>query len=91
MKRNFEFDGFTVVRWGERPIDLHNAYDIESFSTDLIGSEVKLTFTRNKHAIHPDRLPPKVLLACTGEVKVAFNDLTAIAGSLGPGLIDHNQ
>lgn len=83
MKRNFEFDGFSVVRWGGRFIELHNAYDLVSFGTDLAGTEVKLCFTRNEHAIDPDKLPSKVTLACTGNVRLAFNDLGAIAAPLG--------
>ena len=82
MKRNFKFDGFSVVRWGNNSIDLHNAYDLESFGTDLTGSEVELGFTRNEHAIDPDKLPSKVTLICTGNVKVAFNNLGAISASL---------
>ena len=82
MKRNFQFDGFSVVRWGDRFIDLHNAYDLESFGTDLTGSEVTLSFTRNEHAIDPDELPSKVTLSCTGNVRVAFNDLGEIAAPL---------
>jgi len=82
LKRNFKFDGFSVVRWGNNSIDLHNAYDLESFGTDLTGSEVELGFTRNEHAIDPDKLPSKVTLICTGNVKVAFNNLGAISASL---------
>ncbi len=82
LKRNFQFDGFSVVRWGDGFIDLHNAYDLETFGSDLTGSEVTLSFTRNEHAIDPDKLPSKVKLACTGSVRVAFNDLAAIAAPL---------
>lgn len=82
LKRNFQFDGFSVVRWGDRFIDLHNAYDLESFGTDLTGSEVKLSFVRNEYAIDPDKLPSKVTLSCTGNVRVAFNDLGQIAAPL---------
>jgi hypothetical protein len=82
LKRNFEFDGFSVVRWGERFIDLHNAYDLESFATNLTGTEAKLIFARNEYAIDPDKLPSKVTLSCTGNVKVAFNDLSQIAAPL---------
>ena len=82
MKRNFEFDHFSVIRWGDRFIDLHNAYDLDGFGTDLTGSEVKLSFTRNEHAIDPDKLPSKVTLSCTGSVNVAFNDLGTIAAPL---------
>jgi len=82
LKRNFQFDGFSAIRWGDRFIDLHNAYDLESFGTDLAGSEVKLSFSRNEYAIDPDKLPSKVTLCCTGNVRVAFNDLGEIAAPL---------
>ncbi len=82
MKRNFQFDGLSVVRSGDRLIDLHNAYDLESFGTDLAGREVKLGFTRNGHAIEPDKLPSKVALICTGNVRVVFNDLGKISAPL---------
>lgn len=82
MKRNFEFDHFTVIRWGDTFIDLENAYDLERFGTDMIGSEVSLTFKRNGHAIDPNRLPSKVTLTCSGNVRVALNDLSAIAAPL---------
>jgi hypothetical protein len=82
LKRNFEFEGFSVIRWAGNVIDLHNAYDLESFGTDLTANEVSLVFTRNEYAIDPDNLPPKVSLACTGNVKVAFNNLGKIAAPL---------
>lgn len=82
MKRNFRFDGTSVVRWDERFIDLHNAYDLEGFGTDLSGGEVTLSFRRNEYAIDPDKLPSNVTLTCTGEARVAFNDLSAIAAPL---------
>jgi len=82
LRRNFEFDGFSVVRWGDRHIDLHNAYDLETFGTDLTGSAVYLTFTLNEHAIEPDKLPPKVSLTCSGNMRLAFNDLGKIAAPL---------
>jgi hypothetical protein len=82
VKRNFEFDGFRVVRWEGKFIDLHNDYDLVSFGTDLGGREASLKFTRNHHAPDPDNLPANVTLTCTGNVRVAFNDLTAIAAPL---------
>lgn len=82
MKRNFQFDGFSVVCWGDQFIDLHNAYDLQSFGTDLTGGEVELSFTRNKHAIDPDTLPSKVTLSCTGNIRIAFNELGEIAAPL---------
>jgi hypothetical protein len=80
--RNFEFDFVTVVRWSDRFVDLHNAYDLECFGTDLSGSEVKLAFGRNAHAIDPDRLPRRVTLTCSGNVRMAFNNLSDIAAAL---------
>lgn len=82
MKRNFEFANPTVIRWGDRLIDLHNAYDLEHFGTSMSGSEVKLTFCRNGHAIGPSSLPLNVTLTCSGSVRVAFNNLGAIAAPL---------
>ncbi|HEX4738864.1 MAG TPA: hypothetical protein VH331_15015 [Allosphingosinicella sp.] len=79
MKRNFQFDGFSVIRWGGRFIDLHNAYDLEALGTDLNGTEVTLRFSRNRYAIEPDSLSAKVSLRCTGNVKTAFNNLNEIA------------
>lgn len=63
-------------------LDLHNAYDLESLGTDLTASEVRLTFKRNDYAIDPDRLPMKVSLACTGNIRIAFNNLRGIAAPL---------
>jgi len=82
LKRNFEFDHLTVVRWGDRFIDLHNAYDLHTFGTDMSGSEVKLTFRRNDYAIDPSILPSTVTLTCSGNVRVAFNNLSAIDAPL---------
>ncbi len=82
MQRNFHFDGVSVIRWNDTFIDLHNSYDLESFGTDLNGREVSLSFGRNKYAIDPEKLPTKVTLRCTGNVKLAFNDLGAIAAPL---------
>jgi hypothetical protein len=79
VKRNFEFDGLSVIRWQDRLVDLHNAYDLVAFGTNLDGSEATLDFVRNRHAIAPERLPSKVTLRCTGNVRIAFNDLGAIA------------
>ncbi len=82
MKRNFEFDGISVVKWGDRVVDLHNAYELEGLGTDLNGSEFQLRFRRNGHAISPAGLPAHVTLTCSGNVRVAFNDLCAIAAPI---------
>jgi hypothetical protein len=86
LRRNFRFDslsgGFSVIAFGDRVIDLHNDYDLERFGTDRSGSEVELTFRRNRHAFKPEGLPARVALRCTGNVKVAFNNLNEIAAPL---------
>ncbi len=82
MKRNFQFDGVTVVKWDGRIIDLHNAYDLEMFGTDLGGNSVQMGFRRNAHAINPGSLPSRATLCCNGNVSVAFNDLSAIAAPI---------
>lgn len=71
-----------MVHWDGKCIDLHNAYTLEAFGTDLDGSEVNLRFGRNAHAIDPDSLPSKVTLCCCGNVRVAFSDLCAIAAPI---------
>ena len=88
MRRNFRFDGFSVIRWQDQSIDLHNAYDLERFGTDPGGGEVELCFSRNEHAFDPDRLPFRVSLRCTGNVRIAFNDLNRIAAPLNDEGID---
>jgi hypothetical protein len=82
LKRNFQFDGLSVVQWGDRVIDLHNAYTLAGLGTDLDGDEVELRFERNAHAIDPGGLPSHVTLRCIGNVRVAFNDLCAIAAPI---------
>lgn len=82
MKRNFQFDGMTVVKWNGMLIDLHNAYDVEFFGSDLTGSEVEIRFRRNAHAINSDSLPSNVTLSCSGNVRVAINDFCAIAAAI---------
>jgi len=79
LKRNFQFDGMSVVRWGDQHIDLHNAYDLESCGTSLTGDAVEICFKRNAHAIDPNSLPREVTLRCAGDVRIAFNDLCEIA------------
>jgi len=86
LRRNFCFDdlsgGFSAIAFGDRAIDLHNAYNLERFGTDQSGSEVELSFSRNEHAIDPENLPATVAIRCTGNVRVAFNDLNEIAAPL---------
>ena len=71
-----------MISFGDRGIDLHNDYDLKSFGTDLEGGEVELNFSRNDHAFHPDGLPEAVSVRCTGNVRIAFNNLNEIAAPL---------
>ena len=82
MRRNFEFDHFSTIRWEDTVIELHSAYDLTGFGTNLTGSEATLDFIRNEYAFAPEKLPAKVTLRCTGNVRLAFNNLGAIAAPL---------
>lgn len=82
MQRNFKFDDFSVIVLGDRFVDLHNAYNLESFGTDESGTAVTLTFVQNQHAIDPENLPLRVSLHCTGDVRIAFNNINLIAAPL---------
>ncbi|HVM23120.1 MAG TPA: hypothetical protein VM308_07475 [Sphingomicrobium sp.] len=82
MRRNFEFEHFSVIRWQDTFIELDNAYDLSGFGTNLTGTEATLDFIRNEHAFAPDKLPAKVTLRCTGNVRLAFSNLGAIAAPL---------
>lgn len=82
MQRNFKFDGFSVVHFEGQIIDLHNAYEIECIGTSAEGDTATLTFRRNQYAINPKSLPDRISLRCTGNVKVAFNNLNHVIGPL---------
>ncbi len=82
MKRNFELDDFTVLRWDDKLVDLHNAYDLGQFGTNISGNEIKLIFCRNEYALDPSGLPLSVTLTCSGNVRIAFNNLGTITAPL---------
>lgn len=87
MNRNFAFDQFTVVRWNDHLIDLHNLYDLKHFGTDLGGETVTLEFIRIRYASDQPSLPPRVTLRCGGNARIAFNDLNLIETPLdGEGI-----
>jgi hypothetical protein len=48
----------------------------------MSGSEAKLTFNRNGYAIDPSGLPSSVTLTCSGNLRVALNNLGAIAAPI---------
>jgi hypothetical protein len=82
MNRNFKFSDTSVIRLGDKFIDLHNAYDLDLLGTDVDANAATLSFSRNQWAINPEALPPKVVLRCSGNVKVAFNNLNLIVAPL---------
>lgn len=82
MKRNFEFDVMTIVKWDGKLIDLHNCYDLETFGTDFGGTVFEMAFRQNAFAIPPHELPEMVTLSCSGNLRIVFNDLCAIAAPI---------
>lgn len=82
LKRNFWFAGITVIRFGDRLIDVHNSYDLECFGTDISGDTLSLSFSRSRYALDQESLPRNVTLRCTGNLKLALNNLNLIAAPL---------
>ncbi|WP_428028449.1 hypothetical protein [Altererythrobacter sp.] len=81
MLKNFTIQAFAEVIVADTTIDLHNLYGVASIRTDLAGDVVTLTFQRDRQWSGPDTLPEAVTLTCSGNLKMAFNDLV---GALAP-------
>ena len=75
MLKNFTIRAFAEVIVAGRAIDLHNLYAVSSIGTDLGGDAVTLRFRRDHQWPGPDTLPEAVTLTCSGNLKMAFNDL----------------
>ena len=76
MLKNFTIGGgFAEVIVANRAIDLHNVYQVTSISTDITGSALTLFFRRNPQSLGREGLPEAVTLICSGNLKIAFNDL----------------
>lgn len=75
MLKNFTIHAFAEVIIVDTTIDLHNLYGVASIRTDLAGDVVTLTFQRDHQWSGPDTLPEAVTLTCSGNLKMAFNDL----------------
>jgi hypothetical protein len=75
MLKNFTIYAYAEVIVADRAIDLHNLYGVASISTDLAGDAVTLRFQRDHQWSGPDPLPEAVILTCSGNLKIAFNDL----------------
>lgn len=89
MQKNFSIRscGAEVVV-GERAIDLHNLYSTTSISTDLDGAAVTVKFQRDHKWQGPDGLPERVTLTCSGDLKMAFNDLLDTPVPLGQDALE---
>ena len=76
MEKNFLIGsvGAELVLGG-RPIDLHNLYSIKSIGTDATGAAMTLVFQRDHQWEGPEGLPELVRLSCSGDLKIAFNDI----------------
>lgn len=75
MLKNFTIHAFAEVIVADRAIDLHNLYGVASISTDVAGDAVTLRFQRDHQWSGPEALPETVILTCSGNVKIDFNDL----------------
>ncbi len=75
MQKNFTVQAFAEVIVADRAIDLHNLYGVASISTDGAGDTVAVRFQRDRQWSGPEALPETVILTCTGNLKIAFNDL----------------
>jgi hypothetical protein len=82
MQKNFSMRGIAELVVGGKPIDLHNLYRATSISTDVAGSAITLVFQRDHEWQGPEDLPERVTLTCSGNVKLAFNDLALLTAPL---------
>ncbi len=75
MLKNFTIHAFAEMIVADRAIDLHNLYRVFSISTDFAGDAA----TERRHRDHqwpgPEALPEAVILTCSGNLKIAVNDL----------------
>ncbi len=75
VQKNFTIHAFAEVIVGDRPIDLHNLYEATSIGTDPPGRAITLKFHRDHRWPGPEGLPETVTLTCSGNLRIAFNDL----------------
>lgn len=75
VQKNFTIYAFAEIIVGGRTIDLHNLYGARSISTDRSGQAITLNFQRDHQWAGPDGLPEEVTLTCSGNLKIAFNEL----------------
>jgi hypothetical protein len=76
VRKNFTIRAFVeIVPAGAGAIDLHACYAARSIATDLSGQVATVTFRRKHEWPGPAYYPAELTLTCTGNVRVAFNDL----------------
>jgi hypothetical protein len=76
MQKNFSMGAMGAeVILGDSRIDVHNLYHATAISTDLAGDTITFLFGRDHQLDGPPGLPEQVTLKCTGDLKIAFNDL----------------
>lgn len=75
MHKNFSIHNFAEVIVDRKVVDLHNLYSVGSISTDRAGETLTVTFRRRSGWPGPEGLPAQVTLSCSGNLKIAFNNL----------------
>lgn len=75
MDKNFTLYGFAEIHVEGAAIDIHNLYRAVSISTDLSGRSASLAFERDHEQSSALKLPERVIIICTDDGGVAFNDL----------------
>jgi len=89
MQKNFSIGAMGAeVIVGASPIDLHNLYSTSDISTDLAGDTITLAFDRDHRWKGPDALPERVLLKCSGNLRIAFNNLAGTAVPVGEDAVE---
>ena len=76
MQKNFSLGAMGAeVILGDSRIDVHNLYNATAISTDLAGDAITVVFKRDQQWQGRQGLPDQVTLRCSGDLKIAFNDL----------------
>jgi hypothetical protein len=83
MQKNFSSGAMGAeLILDDRAIDLHNLYSPTIIGTDIAGDTITLIFERDHGWEGPPGLPETVTLKCSGDLKVAFNNLADVPAAL---------
>ncbi|WP_447723967.1 hypothetical protein [Sphingomonas koreensis] len=89
MQRNFVLGaGGAEIVTGGRAIDVHNLYNVAILGTDPLGATMTIVFQRDHQWPGPEDLPERLTLTCSGNLKVAFNDLLDLPVPLGSDAVE---